>query len=196
MRARAAATWGLFAAWSLHEAEEAAVMADWLRRNLPRLRERLPSVPEETWARLERDMTPERVRTAIGLMGLVMAAAAVDGGRTGGRSRLYQAALAGYGWHGVIHLGQTLALRGYTPGVATTPVVVLPFSLWAWRELTRSGADARLGRATAGAALLFPAGLVAAHGVAAAVLRRRSPTVRPSRGRPRLRQGRGAAVRR
>jgi hypothetical protein len=173
MSARAAATWGLFAAWSLHEMEEAAVMADWLRRNLPRLREQLPSVPEETWDRLARDMTPARVRTAIGVMGVVMAAAAADGGRTGGRSRLYQAALAGYGWHGLIHLGQTLALRGYTPGVATTPVIVLPFSLWAWRELTRSGVDGGLGRATAGAALLFPAGLAVAHGVAARILKQR-----------------------
>ncbi|WP_329026083.1 HXXEE domain-containing protein [Streptomyces sp. NBC_00690] len=170
MAVRTAATWGLFAAWTLHEAEEAAVMARWLRQNLPRLQERFPRVRQETWDRLRDDMTPGRVRTAIGLMGLVMAAAAADGHRTGGRSRLYQAALAGYGWHGLIHLGQSLALRGYTPGVATAPVVVLPFSLWAWRELLRSDVPHDLGRASAAAAVLFPVGLATAHVVAKAVL--------------------------
>ena len=32
-----------------------------------------------------------------------------------------------------------MVLRRYTPGLVTTPLVVIPFSVWAWRRLRADG---------------------------------------------------------
>lgn len=72
-------------------------------------------------------------------MGVIVAAAAADGYRTGGRSAFYQTSLNGFGLHGVVHLAQAAATRGYTPGVVTSPLVVIPFTLWARGRLRRAG---------------------------------------------------------
>ncbi|MEO6082184.1 MAG: HXXEE domain-containing protein, partial [Umezawaea sp.] len=79
-----AATWGLVAVWAAHETEEVLMMARWLRDNVPHLRQRFPRVPERVWTRLAEDISPAQVRTAIGVMGLMMAAASAAGARTGG----------------------------------------------------------------------------------------------------------------
>ena len=99
------------------------------------------------WERL--GVAPAQAAVAVGLVGTVMAAAAAAGARSGGRSGLYQAVLAGFGWHAVGHLVQAVAMGGYAPGVVTAPVVVAPFSLWAWRRLRTAGVPADLGRSSA-----------------------------------------------
>ena len=68
-------------------------------------------------------------------------------------------------------LPQVLVLRRYTPGLVTTPLVVIPYSVWAWRRLKGSGvpvhpSDARLN-------LLLAAVVPAAHTIAR-LSRRRS----------------------
>lgn len=133
----AAVTWGLLAAWAVHDAEELATMAGWARRAHPRLERRFPGVP---WARLE--VSQAHVNVAIGLMGGVIAGASALGARTGGRSPVFRTVLAGFGLHGVAHLAQAAVTRGYTPGAVTAPVVVIPFSVWAWRRLRREGITA------------------------------------------------------
>jgi hypothetical protein len=45
--------------------------------------------------------------------------------------RLLPAALAAYTAHGLTHLAQSAVLRSYTPGVATVPLVIAPYSVWA-----------------------------------------------------------------
>ncbi|NUO98781.1 MAG: HXXEE domain-containing protein, partial [Nonomuraea sp.] len=109
-------TWGLLAAWAVHDAEELATMAGWTRRARPELERRFPGVP---WERLEASQA--QVNVAIGLMGGVIAGASALGARTGGRSPAFQAVLAGFGLHGVVHLAQAAAVRGYTPGAVTAP---------------------------------------------------------------------------
>ena len=42
--------------------------------------------------------------------------------------------------HGLGHLGQALLARGYAPGLITSVLVVLPFSIWAWLVVEASGA--------------------------------------------------------
>jgi Protein of unknown function with HXXEE motif len=64
------------------------------------------------------------------------------------------AALRGFGLHAGTHIAQSVALRRYTPGLVTTPLVVVPFSLWAWRRLKQNDVpiaqgDARLNLALA-----------------------------------------------
>ncbi|WP_329404095.1 HXXEE domain-containing protein [Streptomyces melanogenes] len=129
--------WGLFAAWAVNDAEELLTMAPWSRTAVPRLKARFPRVPDAVWNRME--VTQPQVNTAIGLMALLMAAAAADGARTEGRSAFFRTVLTGFGLHGVVHLAQSAAYRGLTPGVATSPTVVIPYSLWALSHLRRAG---------------------------------------------------------
>ncbi|MFD7560575.1 HXXEE domain-containing protein, partial [Streptomyces sp. NPDC059835] len=125
-----AATLGLFAAWAVHDLEEVATVARWSRNRVPVLRERHPRVPERIWRSLG-GVDGREFATAVGAMAVVVAAAAADGHRTGGRSAFYQHSLNGFGLHGLVHLAQAAATRGYTPGVVTSPLLVVPFTLWA-----------------------------------------------------------------
>lgn len=91
------------------------------------------------WRRLEPEQ--DHAALAIGFMGCLIAAAAYEGDRTDGRSPLYQAVLAGFGAHALPHVGSALITGGYTPGLVTTPTVVVPYSMWAARELRRAGVE-------------------------------------------------------
>ena len=53
--------------------------------------------------------------------------------------RCFRGALLGFGVHGFTHIAMALAARRYVTGVATAPTVVIPFWLWARRELARAG---------------------------------------------------------
>jgi hypothetical protein len=46
-----------------------------------------------------------------------MPTAAAVGARSGGRSRFYQAVLAGFGWHAVGHVAQAIAVVAMPPGL-------------------------------------------------------------------------------
>ena len=81
--------------------------------------------------------------TAIGIVGVLVAAAAASGVRSGCRSAFFQSVLQGFGWHGVGHVLISLALRRYTSGVATAPTVVIPYWLWARRALADSDVPLR-----------------------------------------------------
>ncbi|MFD4954595.1 HXXEE domain-containing protein [Streptomyces sp. NPDC058451] len=171
-----AVTFGLVAAWALHDAEELATVRRSLRRHVPVLRERFPQVSEAVWRRLESVDTRE-FAVAVGLVGTLVAAASAAGRATGGRSAVYQTTLNAFGLHGLVHLAQAAAVRGHTPGSATSPVVVVPFTLWARARLRRAGAlrptrprDLALGLALAGGAAL------ASHAAAHRLLGGRSAT--------------------
>ncbi|MBL1084625.1 HXXEE domain-containing protein [Streptomyces actinomycinicus] len=131
-------TLGLLAAWALHDTEELVTVPRWVRTRVPELRKRYPQVPEGVWRQLEA-VDGREFATAVAAMAVVVGVAAVDGYRTGGRSAVYQTALNGFGLHGVVHLAQAAAARGYTPGSVTSPLVVIPFTLWARGRLRRAG---------------------------------------------------------
>ncbi|MDU0300328.1 HXXEE domain-containing protein [Streptomyces sp. PAL114] len=153
-----AVTWGLLGAWVAHDLEELATVPGWLRRNVPELRKRFPQVPERVWQRAE-SISAAEFTAAVGVMGAVVGTAAAAGRLTGGRSGFYQSALTGFGLHGVVHMAQAAAVRGYTPGSVTSPLVVLPFTLWARGRLKQAGVlrptrprDVVVGLGAAGAA--------------------------------------------
>ncbi|MFE9629879.1 HXXEE domain-containing protein [Streptomyces sp. NPDC006463] len=155
---RGAVTFSLLAAWTVHDLEEMATVARWSRTRVPVLRERHPQVPDPVWRSLG-SVDGREFATAVGVMGIIVAAAAADGYRTGGRSAFYQASLNGFGLHGLVHVAQAAATRGYTPGVVTSPLLVVPFTLWARGRLRRAGVlrptrarDVTRGMALAGAA--------------------------------------------
>ena len=163
-------TWGLLAAWAVHDLEELCTLAPSSRRIVARLRSRYPQVSGGVWERLE--VSPAHAAVAVGLMGTVMATAAAAGARSGGHSGFYQAVLAGFGWHAVGHVAQAAAVGGYVPGVVTAPVVVAPFSVWAWRRLQAAGVPAELGSSSAWGMVLLPVTLGAVHLAAHRLTRR------------------------
>lgn len=162
----AGVTLGLFAAWALHDLEELATVPGWARTRVPELRQRFPQVPDRLWDSLE-GLRGWEFATAVAGVGLLCAAAAADGHRTGGRSAFYQSVLNGFGLHGLVHLAQAAAVRGYTPGSATSPLLVVPFTLWARGRLRRAGV-LRPTRARDAAQSLALAGFAAAGAHAAA----------------------------
>ncbi|MBK3567879.1 HXXEE domain-containing protein [Streptomyces sp. MBT62] len=167
---------GLLAAWAVHDLEEVATMPGWARGRVPELRQRYPRVPERVWRRLE-STDGREFATAVAVMGGVVALAAADGHRTGGRSAFYQAALNGFGLHALTHMTQSAAVRGYTPGVVTSPLVVVPFTLWARGRLRRAGVlRPTRPRDVARGAALAAAATVGTHVVARQLLRRLNST--------------------
>ncbi|ANP52800.1 hypothetical protein J2Z21_000338 [Streptomyces griseochromogenes] len=168
----ASVTFGLLAAWAVHDAEEVVMVPRWVRTQVPELRKKFPRVPETAWRQLEA-VDGREFTTAVAAMAVVLAACAADGQRTGGRSAVYQTALNAFGLHGVVHLAQAAAFRGYTPGSVTTPLVVLPFTLWARGRLRRAGVlrPARPRDVVQGLAFATAAA-VGTHAVARRVLRR------------------------
>jgi hypothetical protein len=162
-----AVSWGLLAAWAVHDAEELATMAGWADRARPRLEKNLPWVPAAVWNRMA--VSQEHANAAIGVMACVIGSAAARGARTGGRSPFFQAVLAGFGLHALPHLASVIATRGYTPGALTAPTVVVPFALWAWRRLRRSGVP--IAPMPPAAPLLGPAVVFGAHVAATGLLR-------------------------
>ena len=160
-------TWGLLAAWAVHDAEELWTMAGWADRARPRLERTLPGVPARFWDGLS--VSRPHAAVAIGLVGAFVGAAAARGARTGGASPLFQATLAGFGWHAVPHAASAVVTRGYTPGVLTAPTVVAPFAVWAWSRLR--GAGVPVAPVPRSAALLGPVVVVGAHVAASGLLR-------------------------
>ncbi|WP_436739453.1 HXXEE domain-containing protein [Streptomyces sp. BBFR102] len=150
-------TLGLLGAWALHHAEEVLAARYWIPARVPELRQRFPQVPERVWREMA-GMDTRRFALAVAGVGLVVAAAAAEGRRTGGRPAAYQSVRDGFGLHGLVHLAQAALVRGCTPGVATTPLLGIPDTLAARARLrhagvprpTRSG-DAALALGLAGA---------------------------------------------
>ncbi|HEY5984811.1 MAG TPA: HXXEE domain-containing protein [Streptosporangiaceae bacterium] len=126
---------GLFATWAISDLEELWTMS----RNSKDVLRKLPkAVPLPEILRRE-GISQRHVGTVIGMMGLVMGMAAALGVRSGGRSPVFRGVLLGFGLHGFGHLASAAAMRRYTSGVATAPTMVIPFWLWARKELAKEG---------------------------------------------------------
>jgi len=162
------ATTGLFAAWMGHDLEELATMSDNSRVVVTQLPDWLP-VPASVQ---EHGLTNRYVATGITTVGQIIAAAAIRGYRTHGCSAFYQNVLLGFGLHGLGHLGMSLLTRSYISGVVTSPIIVIPFWLWATRTLNQAGVPNR--RSTPAAIALAAASIASGH-LAAALLTNNRP---------------------
>lgn len=130
-------TWGLLVAWIVHDTEELLATPRFAPRVAATMRQRFPRLLAAASRMM--DIGAGRMALAILLIGVLVAVAAEEGARTGGRSAFFQVVLAGFGIHAVFHVGATIATRGYTPGVVTAVLVVAPFSVRAWLQLQRVG---------------------------------------------------------
>ncbi|MFC4064836.1 HXXEE domain-containing protein [Actinoplanes subglobosus] len=122
---------GLFVAWAVHDVEEVLTASAWSARTVPRLL-------AEGWPPALVDgigTTTPRFALAAVVVGVAVLAAAVQGVRTDGHSAFFRAAVLVFGWHGVIHAGQALLVRGYVPGLVTAILLVIPYSILTWRHL-------------------------------------------------------------
>ncbi len=135
MRRTTAVSVGLFVAWAAHDAEEWLTMAGQSADAMKRVPRWVP-LPEDV---RERGLTQGQYEAALMVMAGLMASASVAGARTGGRSRWFQWALDAYGLHGIGHIASAVLLRRYTSGSVTSPVVVIPFWLWARKALAAEG---------------------------------------------------------
>ncbi|MET9659518.1 HXXEE domain-containing protein [Streptomyces sp. NPDC006510] len=64
------------------------------------------------------------------------------------------------------HLAQSLAYRGYTPGVATAPTVVIPYSVRAVRRLKAAGIGSGGTSTAAATPALLPVTVAGVHALA------------------------------
>ncbi|GGM94942.1 hypothetical protein GCM10010106_49590 [Thermopolyspora flexuosa] len=159
---------GLLAAWAVHDLEEVLTMRRSAAGILPNLPAWVP-IPEE----LRREgLSQRQINLAVTLMGVAIATASAAGVRSGCRSPLFRGALLGFGVHGFTHIAMALAARRYVTGVATAPTVVIPFWLWARRELAKAGIRDD-DRAAVLAALAFLPVVPGVHAAAHRLLRRR-----------------------
>ncbi|WP_316668491.1 HXXEE domain-containing protein [uncultured Propionibacterium sp.] len=162
------ATRGLFWAWVANDLEELITMGPWSRRHGSELASELAGrLPVRAPRWVGGGLSEKHVRVSISVMGCLMLALAERGRATEGSSRLFQAGLLGFGIHGFTHLLNSAAWRGYTPGVATAPTVVIPFSAWAVRELARHGVLRLDGRTVATALVGLPITILGIHGLTA-----------------------------
>lgn len=161
------ASWGLLGAWIVHDLEELATASSASKDILALAPQGLP-LPDELRGR---GLSQRHFTIAVGIMALLMMAASAQGARTRGTSRFYRGVLLGFGLHGFGHLAGTAALRRYTPGVATSPAVVIPFWLWARRVLRRHGLT-DVEPATVALAAMGPGLALAVHAGVNACLRR------------------------
>jgi hypothetical protein len=165
-------TLGLFAAWLAHDLEEWFTIGPWSWQH---------ARPDRRWARwtglrwLRTAVSDDHVHVGITIVGILVGTAAIAGDATGGRSRFFQGVLAAFGLHGFGHLALSAAFRGYTPGVATAPTVVIPYSVWAWRALARANVQRSPGLSMVDAAIaafLAPVVVAGIHTIAGALTRR------------------------
>lgn len=166
MKPTTAISLGLFAAWAVHDAEELVTMAPTSRRVFRQLPDLLP-IPQSL---RERGLSQKHVNVSLGLMAVPVALSAVAGVKTGGTSPWFRGGLLAFGVHGFTHLLSSVATRSYTTGVATAPVVVLPYWFIARRVLQQHGINSstRTVAATALAAIPLTVGV---HLISAALLR-------------------------
>lgn len=108
---------------------------------MPRPRARFPAVPDRVRRGAE-TLDAREFAVVVGAMAAIVGATSTAGrvnGVNGGRSPACQAALSAFGLHGLVHLAQAAAVRGYAPGSATSPLLVVPFAVSACGRLRRAG---------------------------------------------------------
>ena len=133
-------TWLLPLSWVVHDIEEITTIG----RHSPDS-ERPTGVLEGRSHVVRRLVESYSVRRfeftiAVAIVGMFMFGAAVAATvNVGGVGRLVFAVfLGGYFLHAFVHVGQSILARGYTPGVVTAVVVVVPSSVYLYHRLFES----------------------------------------------------------
>jgi hypothetical protein len=126
---------GLLATWAISDLEELWTMSRSSKDVLSKLPRAVP-VPD-VWRR--EGISQRHFVAGVGMMGLVMSTATTLGVRSEARSPVFRGVLLGFGLHGFGHLAMAAVARQYVSGAVTAPTMVIPFWLWARKELAKEG---------------------------------------------------------
>jgi hypothetical protein len=160
--------WLLPLAWTVHDIEEIYTIERWVDANREQLNDLadrsvvggfvLQSLPETT-----RQFTIAVLTVGVLFVGVTLAASF---GPLPEGILLYTVLLGGFFLHGVIHIGQTVLFRKYTPGLVSAMFVVLPVSGFLYERLLATGlidSSFLLGTALVGVVLFVPIVVGANH---------------------------------
>ena len=142
MKSLRAAVWLLPLAFVIHDGEEILTMPRWIADHRPLL-ERIAHTGAP--ARRVVDNLPTTtaqvaVAVAVELAVLLLATVLFSRGvRPGLAAYFYAAALGVFTAHSLTHLGQTLLLAAYTPGVVTAVLIVPAAGVYLYRRLFEAG---------------------------------------------------------
>ena len=158
--------WLLPLAFVVHDAEELAIMPAWLSEHRAALSGLLQGMPAMGDGSLLLHLDTGGIALAMGAILLLFVAVTAAAVSSAYKIALYAYALVlgGFFVHGFGHIGQALVWRGYTPGVVTALLVVIPASVFLYARLWRSrmlGPAESVLLTAAGAALVVPAILLA-----------------------------------
>jgi hypothetical protein len=134
--------WLLPVSWLIHDLEEIATVDRRSRRWDLRESNDLTSV--NRWIVGAVASTRRQFTIAVALVGCVMTGATIAGvvDPNGIGIRIYTTILGGYLFHAFVHVGQSIVFRGYTPGLVTAVLVVIPVSAGLyWRLLSAQLVD-------------------------------------------------------
>jgi Protein of unknown function with HXXEE motif len=135
MRRATKVSLGLLLTWAVSDIEELCTMS----RSSQQILARLPAWVPVPGPLRRAGISDSQFLAVFGLMAPVMGTATVLGIRSGGRSAIFRGVLLGFGLHGFGHLAMAAAARQYVSGAVTAPTMVIPYWLWARRELARDG---------------------------------------------------------
>lgn len=137
----------LWVTWAAHDVEEAIAFPAMCKASATKTGiKQLNLTPAQSWA-------------TVGIMGLGIAVACIDGYRTEGRSKAYRAVVAGLGAHVFTHIAASVALHRYTPGVITALPLMLPGTIIASAELRNDNEPLQTNDYIHGTAILLPAAI-------------------------------------
>jgi hypothetical protein len=145
--------WAAPCVFLVHGAEEIATVAPWLRDN----RADLPTAIQPFAT-----VTTEQFTLGVGLLFLVFLALtlhAVRRARAGHRSLPFLLGVGALVANGITHVGQAAAFRGYTPGLLTAMILVIPYGIALGAQLRADGLTSGrlwLGMIALGALLQVP----------------------------------------
>ncbi|MGO0061350.1 HXXEE domain-containing protein [Brevibacillus fluminis] len=150
----------------LHDFEEIVVVEGWLARHRDHIRTILPVKTLRLQQRLDSVTTLGFARAVLLIFILLSAVTfyAVQTLHSGGAGLLlFVGALNVLFLNSFTHLGQSLLVRGYTPGVLTAVIVLLPYTLYAYQRLF---AEALLDWGAIGRSLPVTLGFLLLFGIA------------------------------
>jgi len=137
-----AAVWLLPLAFVIHDGEEILTMPRWIAEHRPLLERIAHSGAPARRVVDNLPTTTAQVAVAVAVELAVLLFATVlfsRGPRPGAALYFYAAALGVFTAHSLTHLGQTLLLGAYTPGVVTAVLIVPAAGVYLYKRLFEAG---------------------------------------------------------
>lgn len=129
--------WLLPILFMFHDFEEILVVEAWSANNRTRVEAALPPFMRKMYTSMSHMTTRNFALDVLFVYILIVAVTCIAVFFS--NYLLYLAVLAVFFFHVFTHLGQTVYLKMYTPGVVTAVLVVLPYSLYAYYRLMEDG---------------------------------------------------------